>query len=168
MRNSHTHTHTQVGLNTFNRDKAACLVTIRKRSHPPVSFDTAIRCIACCLTFNGLNDSASPILPELDNQCASTFFEEKIQTIWTGLETEGNYSQHQPSYFVGETMSEFSPVSEDQLAKIISKCKPTSQSVDPIPTKTVLDCLVGLLPVLAIIINSSLHSAITPDVILCG
>ena len=116
-------------------------------------------------------DCASPFLPELDDQCAAstlcTFFEEKIRTIRTGLEAE-NSSEHQPSYFVGKTPSEFSPVREDQLAKIISKCKPTSQSVDPIPTKTVLDCLVGLLPVLAIIINSSLHSAITPDVILCG
>ena len=59
-------------------------------------------------------------------------------------------------------LSEFSSVSEDQLAKIISKCKPTSSSVDPIPTKIVLDCLDVLLPVLVDIINSSLHSAIVP------
>ena len=48
----------------------------------------------------------------------------------------------------------------DQLAKIISECKPTSSSVDPIPTKIVLDCLDALLTVLVNIINSSLHSAI--------
>ena len=83
-------------------------------------------------------DSASPSLPEIDDQCAAstlcTFFDEKIQTIRTGLEAEEKCSEHQPSYFVGETLSEFSPVSEDQLAKIKSKCKPTSTGVDPIPT----------------------------------
>ena len=107
-------------------------------------------------------DSASFFLPELDDQCAAstlcTFFEEKIRTIRTGLEAE-NSSEHQPSYFVGKTPSEFSPVREDQLAKIISNCKPTSSSVDPIPTKIVLDCLDVLPPVFVNIINSSLHSA---------
>ena len=111
-------------------------------------------------------DSVSPIIPELNDQCAAstlcTFFDEKIQTIRTGLEAEEKCSEHQPSYFVGETLSEFSPVSEDQLAKIISNCKPTSQSVNPIPTKIVLDCLDVLLPVLVNTINSSLHSAIAP------
>ena len=62
-------------------------------------------------------DSASPSLPEIDDQCAAstlcTFFEEKIHTIQTGLEAEENSSDHQPSYFVGETLSEFSPVCED-------------------------------------------------------
>ena len=42
-------------------------------------------------------DSFSPILPELDHQCAAsalcTFFEEKIQTIRTGLEAEENSSE---------------------------------------------------------------------------
>ena len=37
-----------------------------------------------------------------------------------GLEAEENSSEHQPSYSVGETLSEFSLVSEDQLVKIIS------------------------------------------------
>ena len=87
-------------------------------------------------------DSASRVLPELDYHCASstlcTFFEQKIQAIRTGLEAEKNSSEHRPSYFVGETLSEFSPVRENQLAKIISKCKPTSSSV------------------------------VSPDVILCG
>ena len=95
-------------------------------------------------------DSVSPIIPELNDQCAAstlcTFSDEKIQTIRTGLEAEEKCSEHQPSYFVGETLSEFSPVSEDQLAKIISNCKPTSQSVNPIPTKIVLDCLDVLFP----------------------
>ena len=47
-------------------------------------------------------DSVSPMLHELDDQCAAstlcTFFEEKIQTIWTGLEAEENSSEHQLSY----------------------------------------------------------------------
>ena len=56
-------------------------------------------------------DSAPPILPELENQYAAsafcTFFGEKTQTIRTGLEAAEN-----SSYSVGETLSEFSPVSE--------------------------------------------------------
>ena len=109
------------------------------------------------------NNSSSTILPELTDQCAAStlcaFFEEKIQTIWTGLEADENSSEYQPSFFVVENLSEFSPVIEDQLAKTISNCKPTSLSVDPIPTKIVLDCLDVLPPVLVNIINSSLHSA---------
>ena len=46
-----------------------------------------------------------------------TLFEEKTQTIQTGLEAEENSSEHQPSYFVGETLSVISPVSENRLAK---------------------------------------------------
>ena len=83
-------------------------------------------------------DSVSPMLHELDDQCAAstlcTFFEEKIRTIRTGLEAE-NSSEHQPFYFVGETLSEFSPVSEDQLGKIISNCKPTHRMSTPSPPK---------------------------------
>ena len=43
-------------------------------------------------------DSASPNLPEFDDQCAArtlcTFYEEKIQTIRTALEAEKNSSEH--------------------------------------------------------------------------
>ena len=111
--------------------------------------------LVCPCSVNSLlgKDSASPILHELNVQCAAsticTFFEEKIQTIWTGLEADENSSEYQPSFFVVENLSEFSPVIEDQLAKTISNCKPTSLSVDPIPTKIVLDCLDVLLPVLS-------------------
>ena len=57
-------------------------------------------------------DSASPILPELDDECTAstlyTLFEEKIQIIRTGLEAEENSREvHQPSYFVGETLPVF-------------------------------------------------------------
>ena len=91
-----------------------------------------------------------------------TLFEEKTQTIQTGLEAEENSSEHQPSYSVGETLSEFSPESEDQLAKIISKCKPTSSSgIRLLPV--VLGCPDVLLSALVNIINSSLHSDFVPN-----
>ena len=68
-------------------------------------------------------------------------------------------------YFAGEALSKFSPLSEDQTAKIISRCKPTSSSMDSIPTKVVLDCLDVLLPVFVNIVNSSLHLDIVPKLL---
>ena len=108
-------------------------------------------------------DLTSPVLPELSDQCAantlSAFFEEKIEAIRAGLVAEGVFYAF---IFVGGTLSEFSPLTDDQLAKIISNCKPTSCSVDLIATRIVLDCKDILLPVLVNNINSSLQSSIVP------
>ena len=57
----------------------------------------------------------------------------------------------------------FSPVTESELKTIILKSKPTSCSLDPIPTPLFLQFLDDLLPTLTVIINSSLSSGIFPS-----
>lgn len=64
--------------------------------------------------------------------------------------------------FAGTVMSDFLPVTQDQLMQIIEKSRPTSCASDPIPTKLLLDCLDILLPVLVHLINSCLLSGTVP------
>jgi hypothetical protein len=107
----------------------------------------------------------SPVLPELTEQDAanalSAFFIEKIETIRSGFGDSSDLPHVEPT-FVGQPLTCFQPVSEDQLRKIISKANATSSDVDPVPTKIVLACLDILLPVLVKIVNSSLQSASVP------
>jgi hypothetical protein len=107
----------------------------------------------------------SPVLPELSEQDAantlSAFFIEKIETIRSGFGDSSDLPHVEPT-FVGQPLTCFQPVSEDQLRKIVSKANATSSDVDPVPTKIVLACLNILLPVLVKIVNSSLQSASVP------
>ena len=110
-------------------------------------------------------DSVSPVLPEMEDQAAadalSAFFADKIKTI-----RESFTDDVQPSIeddFVGTPLTHFEPVTDDQLRKIIRRCNATSSSVDPVPTKIVIEHLDILLPVLVNIINASLASAVVPS-----
>ena len=76
-------------------------------------------------------------------------------------------SSVQPPTFTNECLFHFAPITE-QLSKIIVKSKPTSSSVDPISTKTVLDCLEIPLPVILNIINESLICGIVPKPLKCA
>jgi hypothetical protein len=63
---------------------------------------------------------------------------------------------------VTSTFDSFQKVSEEDVRKIIVKSKPTTCSLDPIPTSLFLDCLDILLPTVTHIVNQSLLSATFP------
>ena len=86
---------------------------------------------------------------------------DKTSIIRDELSHDDISSSVQPPTFTNECLFHFAPITE-QLSKIIVKSKPTSSSVDPISTKTVLDCLEIPLPVILNIINESLISGIVP------
>ena len=108
----------------------------------------------------------SPILPDMSSEQAAEalneFFNEKVETIRNSFDNHTTPPTVEKS-FSGISLSNFLPVSEEQLRRLISVSKPTSSIVDPIPTKIVLDCLEILLPVLVRIINGSLESATVPQ-----
>ena len=120
--------------------------------------------------FSVVNDllgkkSTPPVLPDISSEQAamalSNFFSDKVETI------RKNFGDHTDlpaveNVFVGTLMEQLSPVSDEQLRRIIMASKPTSFMFDPIPTKIMLDCLEVLLPVLVRIVNSSLQLATFP------
>ena len=62
-------------------------------------------------------------------------------------------------------MREFTPVSEDELRKIVSKPPNKTSSLDPIPTWLLKKCIDTLLPVISSIINNSLRVGSFPLVL---
>ena len=63
------------------------------------------------------------------------------------------------------TMREFTPVSEDELRKIVSKLPNKTSPLDPIPTWLLKKCIDTLLPVISSIINNSLRVGSFPLVL---
>lgn len=105
------------------------------------------------------------ILPKVDNQTAAdmlnSYFVNKVKTIRDEFsETAATGAEVSHRVFSGPApLSQFQPVTEDQLLKIIKRCNPTSSSVDHIPTNIVIHNLDLLLPILVKIVNTSLCSS---------
>ena len=94
----------------------------------------------------------------------SEYFDDKIAKIRTIL--EGNRtSQATDEYTAGTVpkMSNFKPVSEDELRKLIMSSNSKSCNLDPIPTQLLKACIDALLPTISDIVNKSIASAIVPN-----
>ena len=61
-------------------------------------------------------------------------------------------------------LNSFTPISQDELKKIILLSKPTTCPLDPIPTPLLFDCIDILLPPIHDIINTSLSTGIVPEI----
>ena len=111
------------------------------------------------------------MLPGLDEKTAantiSNYFVEKIKLISTDLEkSASNLIDHDVDNersCTGSTLSEFTPVDELSLKKLIGKSKKTSCFLDPAPTVFLLRFLDIILPVLVKLINLSLEYGCVPD-----
>ncbi len=90
----------------------------------------------------------------------SDFFTDKIDKIRDKLDNE---SQHQSTDIIHEigkfntTLSEFTPLSEDQVRELVKKSPTKHCELDPMPKWLVKDCLEEVLPTLTKIINLSLQ-----------
>ncbi|PVD23037.1 hypothetical protein C0Q70_16299 [Pomacea canaliculata] len=117
---------------------------------------------------NGLlgKDVTQPVLPEMDDQTAastlSAYFEDKIKTIMDSFSDSVDTVEQTSDLFCGTPLSNFQPVTEDELLKLVRRCRPTTSVDDPIPTSVLLQHLDILLPVLVRIVNASLFSASVP------
>jgi hypothetical protein len=95
----------------------------------------------------------------------ATFFSDKIKAIHEGLaELQDHTSSLDPEeQFQSENyFMDFSPVTEEEVGKIIKQAAPKSCCLDPVPTQLVKECLDILLPIITKIINQSFASAQVP------
>ena len=123
-----------------------------------------------------LHKSKSTALPQHDNletlaNKFSDFFQDKIETIRCTLndleQTAEPLSCPPTSELLKPSdtlLDKFEPATQDEIMKIIKSSSKASCSLDPIPTRLLVDhFLPELLPVITDIVNSSLTSGIFPD-----
>ena len=111
-------------------------------------------------------DTSSP-LPAHDSEETlandfNLFFTEKVSKIRVDLEQNPlPYPPHAAearSEFSGTPLSNFRPVSEEEVQKVLSASPSTSCPLDPLPTKILKSCLSVFLPVLTLLANFSLST----------
>ena len=90
----------------------------------------------------------------------SEYFMCKIKTIRDSLQSIPKFEPSQP---VSCRLSQFKPISEDQIKKIISSLSSKSCELDVIPTLLLKEILPAILPVITKIINLSLSEGIFAD-----
>ena len=110
------------------------------------------------------SDSLPDMIPQEAAKSFSRFFQEKIQTIRKEfnddpLDTTENFAS---SVYSSDLLSSFYALSEDQILKLIRESKSTTVTVDPAPTKLVLEFTDVLLPVFQKIVNLSFTSGTVP------
>ncbi len=92
------------------------------------------------------------------------FFMDKIDNIRKEIDSQPcSFQSHSHSQPPDVTFSDFVPLSEDDVRKLIFKSKSTSCNLDPIPTPILKDCIEIVLPVLTKMINLSLQHGIFPN-----
>jgi hypothetical protein len=96
---------------------------------------------------------------ELANQF-NDFFTNKIETIRASF-VELDPPIDEPVNCMAELWN-FSPVTTDDVRRIITKSPSKSCRLDPIPTSVLKDCLDAILPLITCIVNASITTAIVP------
>ena len=98
------------------------------------------------------------------SQSFATFFSDKIHKLHTNLLLNYTHSSpHIPPPVTPPTFSCFTPVTMDEVSKLLSDSPETSCDLDPIPTSLLKQCSSVLVPTITKIINLSLSSGIFPD-----
>lgn len=98
------------------------------------------------------------------SQSFATFFSDKIHKLHTSLLlNHAHSSPHIPSPVTPPTFSSFTPVTMDEISKLVSDSPETNCDLDPIPTSLLKQCSSVLLPTITNIINLSLSTSIFPD-----
>lgn len=96
-------------------------------------------------------------LSELTNRFAN-FFVDKISMIRSTLDSSPSVSTESLPSIVSYSLSDFSPVSINEIESIIKKSNNKCCSLDPIPSWLLKACLPSLLPIITNIVNQSLTS----------
>ncbi len=112
--------------------------------------------------------NSNPLPPHDDifqlAQDFGNFFVTKIENIRKDIESQTvPHPPSLPQTAARKQMSNFVPLTEEQVRKMIFKCKSTSCDLDPIPTDLLKQCIDIVLPVLTKMINLSLCTGIFPD-----
>lgn len=65
--------------------------------------------------------------------------------------------------FNGETLTVFSPISEEKMEELLRASNAKTRSLDPLPSSIVKQCASELAPILCRIVNLSLENAQFPE-----
>jgi len=104
----------------------------------------------------------------------SNFFINKVEGIRSDiieqnlLSTSESTEDRIPDTSVVTTLTDFVPVSDQTIKRIILKSPNKSCELDPIPTWLLKHCIDELLPILTKIVNTSLETAYVPEVFKCS
>ena len=118
---------------------------------------------------NILHRSAVSVLPSSNSlsslsQSFATFFSDKIHKLHTTLLCDCTRSSpHFPPPVTPSKCSSFSPVTIEEVSKLLSQSPDTNCDLDPIPTSLLKKCTSVLLPTITKIINLSLSTGTFPD-----
>ncbi len=96
----------------------------------------------------------------------SNYFSNKILSIRSNLITHEDNSYHGTEETACENttnLDSFTPVTEDEIKKLIMNCPNKSCTLDPIPTSLLKECLPDLLHIITSIVNKSLLEGCFPD-----
>ena len=113
------------------------------------------------LLLNPINSGPSTTTPELCNRFA-TFFKTKVDDIRAKITPSVRSLPICPYPTNGSTLSSFTEVAPAELLKILTKSRPTTCSLDPIPTPLLKSCSPTLVHFLTTLINKSLQSGEVP------
>lgn len=123
-----------------------------------------------------LGDKGSTVLPQhssaetLSNNF-SDFFVQKIIKIRQELHDnnhDGESIQDMELQRIEQPLEEFTPASQEEVRKIIMRSPDKSCELDPIPTWLLKKCIDVLLPVVTLIVNTSLESSCMPKQYKCA
>ena len=96
----------------------------------------------------------------------SKYFSDKINNIRAKLDENPNDMHYnEPSTFNGHYLDEFSPLSTDDVKKLIDDSNSKYCDLDPIPPDLLKSAINEALPIITEIINTSLSLGIMPDIL---
>ncbi len=94
----------------------------------------------------------------------ATFFSNKVLKLHSALKSHNiTTSPHIQPTNIPKNLTCFTPVTLDELSKLISQSSNTFCDLDPIPTSILKQCLPALLPTIANIVNLSLSTGVFPN-----
>jgi exonuclease III len=93
----------------------------------------------------------------------SNFFAEKIAKIRDHLSSDQSTLPEEAVPNAEADLSEFTPITEEEVKKVILSTKSSSCDQDPIPTPLLKSCIDSILPAVTKIVNLSLESSTMPS-----
>ena len=92
----------------------------------------------------------------------SSFFDQKIVSICTELDSQPVVDTYISHSFVGSELCSFEPVSQEFVRRLICDSAPNSSVLDPIPTTLLKKNIDKLVPLICRTVNDSLLSGSIP------
>jgi len=138
------------------KSKADLYITCSKITNPKSSFkvvDTLLHRKSSVLPSHASKQSLADDFTK--------YFENKIDVIRSGI---GSHVETNPDIEDGcpASLCSFTPLSEDEVSKLIVSLSSATCDNDPIPTSLVKECLDAMLPTVTRIVNLSLECGVFP------